>query len=103
MLLSERARWGGGLPAYTVLPLDRLSDGAAAELAERLLSRSDDGAHRASAVVETAEGNPLFIEELAATLAERGDGQHSELPTSIRRLGGGQGLLARRPRPDGDA
>ncbi|MEP7335983.1 MAG: AAA family ATPase, partial [Actinomycetota bacterium] len=85
-LLSERPGWGGGLPAYTALPLDRLSDEAAHELAERLLARVDDQAGRAAAVAETAEGNPLFIEELAATLAERGSTESAQLPTSIRAI-----------------
>jgi class 3 adenylate cyclase len=85
-LLSERPGWGGGLPAYTALPLDPLSNEAAHELAERLLARADEQKGRATAVAETAEGNPLFIEELAATLAERGSGEPGQLPTSIRAI-----------------
>ena len=37
-------------------------------------------------VAETAEGNPLFIEELAASLAERSTADAQELPTSIRAI-----------------
>ncbi|HSI96897.1 MAG TPA: AAA family ATPase, partial [Gaiellaceae bacterium] len=37
-LLSERPGWGGGLPAYTALPLDRLTDEKAEELADLLLA-----------------------------------------------------------------
>jgi len=87
-MLSERPGWGGGLPAYTALPLDRLSDDAAQELAERLLARSDEPGDRASAVARTAEGNPLFIEELAASLAESGAAETGELPTSVRAIVG---------------
>ena len=85
-MLSERPGWGGGLPAYTALPLDRLSDEAAEELAERLLARSDETGDRAAAVAQTAEGNPLFIEELAASLSERSAAETGELPTSVRAI-----------------
>ncbi|MEX0849983.1 MAG: AAA family ATPase [Gaiellaceae bacterium] len=84
-LLSERPGWGGGLPAYTALPLDRLSDTASNDLAEQLLARSEAG-DRATAVAETAEGNPLFIEELAASLAEGGTAESGDLPTSVRAI-----------------
>jgi class 3 adenylate cyclase len=76
-LLDVRPSWGGGLPAFTSFPLEPLSETDAEELAERLL---DDPA-RAAEVVRTAEGNPLFIEQLAAAVAETGQ---ETLPTTIR-------------------
>jgi class 3 adenylate cyclase len=86
-LLGERPGWGGGLPAYTALPLEPLSSTAGQELALQLMGRNDGeltaGAIR---VAETADGNPLFIEELAASLAERSTGSPAELPTSIRAI-----------------
>jgi predicted ATPase len=82
-MLAERPGWGGGLPAYTALPLEPLSAEASRELAQRLLLHAADG--RAAAVAETSDGNPLFIEELAASLAERKD-VDGELPTSIRAI-----------------
>jgi class 3 adenylate cyclase len=83
-VLTQRPGWGGGLPAYTTLPLDPLSDDEARELAERLLARSEDRTSRVEAVAGTAEGNPLFIEELAASLTERATVEAQGLPTSIR-------------------
>ena len=85
-LLSRRSSWGGGLPAYTALPLEPLDESDARELTRRLLTehslaRSED---QADALATTAEGNPLFIEELTASLAERTPGDEHELPTSIR-------------------
>jgi class 3 adenylate cyclase len=85
-LLSRRSSWGGGLPAYTGLPLEPLAESDARELTRRLLTehalaRSED---QADALATTAEGNPLFIEELTASLAERTPGDEHELPTSIR-------------------
>ena len=81
-LLTERPTWGGGLPAYTALPLDPLSESSSQELAEQLLAAS--GTEVAPAVVEMAEGNPLFIEELAASIAERSTA--GALPTTVRAI-----------------
>ena len=84
-LLGERPGWGGGLPAYTALPLDALSESASVELAEALLGEGLE-AERAAAVAGTAEGNPLFIEELAASLAEHSTEESAALPTSVRAI-----------------
>ncbi len=82
-VLSERPGWGGGLPAYTTLPLEPLPDEHARELAARLLARA--GAKQPlDAIARTAEGNPLFVEELVASLAEQSTSDPSVLPTSIR-------------------
>lgn len=82
-LLTDRPTWGGGLPAYTALQLDPLSDASSQELAEHLLAKAGltEGALR---VAEMAEGNPLFIEELTASIAERSSAD--ELPTSVRAI-----------------
>ena len=79
-LLSMRPGWGGGLPAYTALQLEPLGNESARELAGELLGRVTDGA-QAGLVAETAEGNPLFIEELVASLGERTTADR--LPTTI--------------------
>ena len=119
-LLTDRPGWGGGLPAYTALPLDPLTGAASTQLAELLLVESNIVQGRAAAVAQTAEGNPLFIEELAASLAERstGDvaGPADECPRHHRgtarlasrgrarrprrRVGRRKGLLARRAARD---
>jgi class 3 adenylate cyclase len=82
-LLSDRPTWGGGLPAYSALPLEPLNETCSQELAEQLLAAKSVG-NGASRVVEMAEGNPLFIEELAASIAERSTAD--ELPTSVRAI-----------------
>src|SRR5579862_644830 len=84
-LLDNRPGWGGGLLAYNALPLEPLGAGDALELAGRLVA--DEG--QAASVVEAAEGNPLFIEQLAAVMSERGEngnGKPAALPTTIRGL-----------------
>jgi class 3 adenylate cyclase len=83
-LLDARPAWGGGLPAYTALPLAPLSAAEAQELATRRLEnlRHDDAVRLA----ETAGGNPLFIEQLVATMAESSSASNGPLPTTIRGL-----------------
>jgi class 3 adenylate cyclase len=79
-LLDSRPSWGGGLPAYTALPLAPLNADEAQQLAALRLGEIRGQA--ASRLAETAEGNPLFIEQLAATMAESSPGK--SLPTTIR-------------------
>jgi class 3 adenylate cyclase len=76
--LDARENWGGRLSSYTSLTLGPLAEHDARELAIRRLGAPD----RADAVVRIAEGNPLFIEQLAATMEETA----GALPTSIRGL-----------------
>ena len=83
-LLRDRPGWGGGLPAYTALPLDPLAESSSVELAALFLGANGDAARRAAAVAEAGEGNPLFIEELSASLSERSTEETTGLPTSIR-------------------
>jgi len=82
-LLLARPGWGGGLPAYTALPLETLGQRDANDLADRLLGGIHADVHRA---IDTAEGNPLFIEELVASVLERRDLAGETLPTTIREL-----------------
>jgi class 3 adenylate cyclase len=83
-LLTARPAWGGGLPACTALPLEPLRGEDAQALAERLLGNRDLG--EMTRLLEISEGNPLFIEELTASLAERSGEATQELPTSIRAI-----------------
>jgi class 3 adenylate cyclase len=83
-LLNDRPGWAGGLPAYAALPLERLTDDASLELTGLLLERLGASDPRAAHIAETSEGNPLFIEELAASVAERST--EAELPTSVRAI-----------------
>jgi predicted ATPase len=84
-LFTARPAWGGGLVSATALPLEPLADRDSKHLAAELLAgrvEADDS----DRLAETAEGNPLFIEELAAVLAERSDRSVEALPTTIRSI-----------------
>jgi class 3 adenylate cyclase len=86
-MLTDRPSWGGGIPAYTAVPLEPLSNDAARQLAGRLLAPGAEAPDpRTALVVQTAEGNPLFIEELAHALAERAATEATDLPTSVRAI-----------------
>ena len=85
-LLDLKPSWGGGLLAYTALPLEPLSANEAAELAAQLLPTVpiEQRADRAAGVAQTAEGNPLFIEQLAAAVTEGPSDGETALPNTIR-------------------
>ena len=76
-LLDTREGWGAGLSGYTALTLGPLSEPHARELALRRLGDES----RADEVIRVAEGNPLFIEQIAASIGETAPGK---LPTSVR-------------------
>jgi class 3 adenylate cyclase len=85
-LLDNRPGWGGGLAGYISMPLQPLVGVEAQALAFNVLRgiEESDRQRRATMFAEMAEGNPLFIEQLAATVAERPAGTAEALPTTIR-------------------
>jgi class 3 adenylate cyclase len=84
-LLDTRPGWAGGLLSYMAVQLEPLDPESSRELARRLLGSIDDqdDVLRVAGLAETSEGNPLFIEQLAAAVTERSAGDTS-LPTTIR-------------------
>ena len=84
-LLDARPGWGGGLVAHSALTLRSLDTRDATDLAvHRLVDLgAEDSADQAADLAALAGGNPLFIEQLAAALAETGEAPTS-LPTTIR-------------------
>ena len=78
-LPDQRSVWGG-----QHVMLEPLSAAESVELIEELLggSRLDDGTR--SRISDVAEGNPLFVEQLLAMLAEGGDSEH--VPPTIHAL-----------------
>ena len=77
-LLDAQPSWGSGLAAQTTIPLEPLSAADAQTLAESLVGGDVDSAR----LVHIAGGNPLFLEELAASVLEIGDSD--ELPVTVR-------------------
>jgi len=79
-LLESRPGWVAPQPNRTVVVLDALSDAEARQLVENA-GAGELGSSTAARIVETAEGNPLFLEHLVAVGAENGQ---AALPSSIQ-------------------
>jgi class 3 adenylate cyclase/tetratricopeptide (TPR) repeat protein len=62
-LFDERPSWAAPRPNVALLPLEPLSDGDAHTLVERLGHLPEEQGRQ---VIEVAEGNPLFVEQLLA-------------------------------------
>jgi class 3 adenylate cyclase/tetratricopeptide (TPR) repeat protein len=86
-LLDRRPGWGGGRRSATQLLLNPLSEGQARALVQALLP---SGREMVPAVAERSGGNPLFAEEMARRIAEKGGTEGGQLPDTV------QGVLAAR-------
>jgi class 3 adenylate cyclase/tetratricopeptide (TPR) repeat protein len=70
-LLDHRRSWGGGKANATTILLEPLD----AEQADRLISNlagAELDPERRQTITETAEGNPLFLEEMVAMVVDEG-------------------------------
>src|SRR5207302_399145 len=81
-LFDRRPTWGSGLGAHATVVLEPLSSTDSAVLANQLLASTGGMTAAIERVADAAEGNPLFVEELAVALIEGREAQ--ELPTSVR-------------------
>jgi class 3 adenylate cyclase/tetratricopeptide (TPR) repeat protein len=88
-LLDRRPGWGGGKRNAFTLSIGALSDEETAVLLQRLLDRAVLDADAQQAVLQRAEGNPLYAEEYARMLADH-EGGELALPETV------QGLIAAR-------
>jgi len=77
--LDTRRTWGGGMIGQTTLPLDPLTPNDATLVASALLPDLAEAA--VERVVAAGEGNPLFLEELAASVTD--EAGPAELPTTV--------------------
>ena len=87
-LLERRPSWGGGKANATTISLQPLTEEETVHLIGGLLKQPLQLADDQRAVLERAGGNPLFAEQYARILDERGT--ITELPESV------QGLIASR-------
>ena len=83
-VLDVRPGWGGGKTNATSILLEALSADAATELADDLLAGIELDDDTRARILAIAEGNPLFLEEMAA-LAREARGVVS-VPPTIRAL-----------------
>ena len=95
-LLDVRPSWGGGKLNAATVSLEPLTDDQSADLIANLLGTTELPADIAERIVRTAEGNPLFVEEMLAMLVD--DGLHRPRRRPVDR--GRRPLLGRRPALD---
>jgi len=72
--------WGGGMVGQTTLPLEPLTDEDSRAVATALLLGTAPAT--IERVVSVAEGNPLFLEELVASVTDEAPSE--ELPSTVR-------------------
>jgi DNA-binding SARP family transcriptional activator/tetratricopeptide (TPR) repeat protein len=86
-LLDQRPQWGGGKLNATSVLLEPLSEAESGQLVHNLAGTVELDESSRTRIVEAAEGNPLFVEEMLALLLESGgDGAAFELPPTIQAL-----------------
>jgi class 3 adenylate cyclase/tetratricopeptide (TPR) repeat protein len=81
-LLDAQPTWGSGFGAQTTLPLDPLPREEAEALAAQLVGATNGAGFDVGRLADVAEGNPLFLEELAASVVELGPSD--DLPITVR-------------------
>ena len=86
-LLDVRPSWGGGRMRAATIELQPLNPDESATLLDALLANGRLSSARRAAVLEKAEGNPLFVEETIRMLLEqRGDHAEDRIPDTVQAL-----------------
>lgn len=85
-LLEQRPTWGGGKTRAMSITLDPLFAEDAEMLAQDLLGAVESAT--VARVAAAAEGNPLYLEQIAASISESGDAPEDEIhaPPTIQAL-----------------
>ena len=78
-LLDARPGWGGGKLNATTMLLEALSETESTQLVDNLLARVN--ADLKAQIAVAAEGNPLYLEEMLAMVAEGRNGEFAVPPT----------------------
>jgi class 3 adenylate cyclase len=86
-LLDQRPQWGGGKLNATSIALEPLLETESEQLANWLIRDLGAAGASSAAVVEAAQGNPLFVEQLVAMLADGGwEPEDVPLPSTVEAL-----------------
>jgi tetratricopeptide (TPR) repeat protein len=89
-LLERRPTWGGGKPNALTISLSPLSDEDTAQLIGDLLQQAVLPAEQQASLLARAGGNPLYAEQFAHVLRERGAEGDLPIPETV------QGIVAAR-------
>jgi class 3 adenylate cyclase/tetratricopeptide (TPR) repeat protein len=85
-LFERQPSWGGGKRNATTISLSPLSTEESGRLLQALLDRTVLPAETQSALLERAGGNPLYAEQFARMLLERGDIEGLAVPETVQAL-----------------
>src|SRR4029079_13403080 len=85
-LFDARPSWAAPRPRTDLVSLSPLSDDESGELIAGLLRERDVVPGLRERIVEAAEGNPLFVEQLLAMLADDPDAAGDAIPATIQAL-----------------
>ena len=86
-LLEARPGWGGGHTRVSSIVLGPLDDGSALRLLDQRLGERQMTAGQRAQILVTAEGNPLFVEQLLQMSSEDPDwDRNPEIPGAIQSL-----------------
>jgi DNA-binding SARP family transcriptional activator len=86
-LLEQRPAWAAGTERVISIELAPLADAASAALLESLAGDQPISRSTRARVLETAAGNPLYLEQLAVSLSEQAESQaRPVLPPTIEAL-----------------
>jgi tetratricopeptide (TPR) repeat protein len=83
-LLERRPAWSAPRENASIMALEPLSDAATAELLSGLAGAGALDERARSRIAQAGEGNPLFLEQLAAMASESGVGAELAVPPSIQ-------------------
>ena len=86
-LLESRPAWGGGHPRVSSIVLGPLNDDDAGSLLDHRLGDGQLSSSERSVILDTADGNPLFVEQLLAMSTENPWwDREREIPATLRSL-----------------
>jgi predicted ATPase len=85
-IFERQPSWGGGKRNATTISLSPLSTEEVGRLLQVLLDRTVLPAETQSALLERAGGNPLYAEQFARMLSERGGVEGLAVPETVQAL-----------------
>ena len=85
-LFEKQPSWGGGKRNATTISLAPLSTEEASRLLQVLLDRTLLPAETQAVLLERVGGNPLYAEQFARMLSERGDVEGLAIPETVQAL-----------------
>ncbi len=85
-LLDVRPAWGGGKLNATITLLEPLSEDQSETLIDNLLGGADLSELVRNRIAAAAEGNPLFVEQMLALIAQNGHAEKIAIPPTIQAL-----------------